>query len=84
MFLHVTSVCHIQDYQLRIAFSDGVTKDVDLSRELHGEVFVPLRDINLFRLAQVDDETRTVQWPNGADFAPEFLYEIGHEVKHVA
>jgi hypothetical protein len=52
-----------------------------LRRDLHGEVFEPLPDLELFRQVKVNEETRTIEWPNGADFAPEFLYEIGREVK---
>ena len=44
MFLRVESVSHIDGYRLRVGFSDGVVKDVDLSGELHGEIFEPLRE----------------------------------------
>ena len=84
MFIHVKNVSHIKDYELRIEFSDGAVKRVDLSKELHGEVFEPLKDSTLFRQVAVNPETNTIEWPNGADFAPEFLYEIGQEIKQVA
>ncbi|HID65255.1 MAG TPA: DUF2442 domain-containing protein [Anaerolineae bacterium] len=84
MFLHVTSVSYLEDYKLRLTFNDGVTKDVDLQDELYGEVFEPLKDIELFRQVTVNADTNTIEWPNGADFAPEFLYEIGQEVEEVA
>ena len=84
MFLHVERVTQKKGYELRLQFSDGVVKDVDLSGELYGEVFAPLRDPELFGKVKVSQETRTIEWPNGADFAPEFLYEIGREVKQVA
>ena len=84
MFLHVDRVTPKEGYELRIQFSDGIVKDVDLSSELYGEVFEPLRDPGFFRQVTVNPETRTIEWPNGADFAPEFLYEIGREVKQVA
>ncbi len=80
MFLHVTSVTHLKEYQLRLTFSNGVTKDVDLQAELYGEVFEPLQDVEFFKQVAVNPETNTIEWPNGADLAPEFLYEIGREV----
>jgi hypothetical protein len=84
MFLHVEQVTWQKGYELRIEFSDGTVKDVDLSAELYGEAFEPLRSLELFRQVKVNEETRTIEWPNGADLAPEFLYEIGREVKQVA
>ncbi len=84
MFLHVTDVRYINDYRLRLEFSDGVVKEVDLYEELHGEVFEPLKDLGFFKQVGVNRETNTIEWPNGADFAPEFLYEIGKEAKQVA
>jgi hypothetical protein len=84
MFLHVTRVSYLQSYELELEFSDGIVKKVDLSKELYGEVFDPLKDPEFFKQVAVNEETNTIEWPNGADFAPEFLYEIGQEVKQVA
>jgi hypothetical protein len=84
MFLHVDQVHALEGYTLRLAFNDGTTKDVDLSGELHGEVFEPLKDTGFFRRVVVNPETGTIEWPNGADFAPEFLHEIGRAVQQVA
>jgi hypothetical protein len=84
MRLHIRGVRNVEPYELVLEFDNGVTKHVDLSKELYGEVFEPLKDPELFRQVAVNEETGTVQWPNGADFAPEFLYEIGVEVKQVA
>jgi len=84
MFLRVKSVRHIRAYELRLEFSDGVVKDVDLSNELYGKVFEPLRDPAFFGQVRVNEETNTIEWPNGADFAPEFLYEAGKQAKQVA
>lgn len=83
MFLHVMRVTYMHDYELRLEFSDGVVKDVNLKDELYGEVFEPLKDIELFKQVHVNRDTNTIEWPNGADFAPEFLYEVGKEVKRV-
>jgi hypothetical protein len=80
MFLHVEGVIHLEEYVLRLRFNNGTVKDVDLEGELYGVVFEPLKDINLFHQVRINPETNTIEWPNGADFAPEFLYEIGREV----
>jgi hypothetical protein len=84
MFLHVLSATPLGGYSLRLEFNDGTVRDVDLSEELHGEVFEPLRDAGLFAKVVVNPDTGTVEWPNGADFAPEFLAQVGREVQRVA
>jgi hypothetical protein len=81
MFLHVTGVRHTENYKLEVTFNDGAIKEVDLEDELYGEVFEPLQDVGFFKQATVNEETNTIEWPNGADFSPEFLYEVGKEVK---
>jgi len=73
MFLHVTSVQYLEDYKLKLTFNNGAEGVVDLRSELYGEIFEPLKDKHLFE--QVYPTGRTIGWPNGADFAPEFLYE---------
>lgn len=84
MFLHVVSVRTLSGYTLRIEFSDGITRDVDLREELHGEIFEPLRDPAFFATVSVNPETGMIEWPNGADFAPEFLADIGRDLQRVA
>ena len=84
MFLHINSVQHLGEFTLRIDFSDGSVREVDLSDELHGEVFEPLRDPQVFARVVVNPDTGTIEWPNGADMAPEFLHEKGTEADQVA
>lgn len=69
---------------MELEFSDGTVKLVDLRNELYGEVFEPLQNPDFFKQVKLNAEIGTIEWPNGADFAPEFLYEIGREVKQVA
>lgn len=73
MFMHVTEARYIDNYRLWLAFNDGASGELDLSSELYGELFEPLRDSVLFRSFRL--EGHTVAWENGADFAPEFLRE---------
>jgi hypothetical protein len=75
MVPEVVEVRHIERYTLWIRFSDGAQGAVDLGSELWGPMFEPLKDVALFAQASVHPELRTVSWPNGADLAPEFLYQ---------
>jgi hypothetical protein len=84
MFLHINQVSYLGDYRLRLRFSDGQVKDVDLKDDLYGEMFEPLNNQDLFQQVKVNPETKTVEWPNGADFAPEYLSELGETVRKIA
>jgi hypothetical protein len=64
---------------LELAFADGVRKRVNIGPLLEGRVFEPLHDPAYFRKAAVDPIGATVVWPNGADIAPETLYELPEE-----
>lgn len=63
-------------HSLLLRFSDGTTRCVDLLPHLTGQVFAPLRDPEYFSRVMLDPVCGTVVWPNGADFAPEFLREL--------
>jgi Protein of unknown function (DUF2442) len=75
MFLHVKEAKYLHDYVLWLRFNDGAEGEIDLEKELEGEVFGSLKDRQLFQKFRVDPELETVVWENGADLAPEFLYE---------
>lgn len=64
-----------RDYRIWLQFADGTEGEVDLEAELWGEVFQPLKDKAQFAAFSLDHELGTIVWPNGADFAPEFLYQ---------
>ena len=75
MFLHVREAKYLHDYVIWLRFNDGAEGEADLRDELSGEVFEPLKDLSRFRRLRVDPEMQTLVWDNGADLAPEFLYE---------
>jgi hypothetical protein len=82
----ITDVQVLGHYRLRLTFADGLVGDVNLSHlRMSGGVFEPLQDPECFSQVMVDPELGTVVWPNGADLAPEVLYEraTGHPVRTV-
>ena len=72
--MRIHEVEPLRGYMLRIGFSDGYTRDVDLEPELWGPMFEPLRDPEEFRKVAVDPELGTILWPNGADLDPDVLH----------
>lgn len=80
MQTHLIEAACLHDYVVRLRFADGVTADVDLACELYGPVFEPLKDLAFFKQVSVHPQLHTLCWPNGADFAPEFLRAAVHAV----
>jgi hypothetical protein len=76
VLVHVLEACYRGDHRVWLKFDDGLEGEVDLASELRGEVFEPLRDTAYFASFRVE---QTLTWPNGADFAPEFLHELVRE-----
>lgn len=72
--IKVAAARYVSQYIIWLRFSDGTEGEVDLSAELYGEVFEPLKSVEVFKTFFVNPEWGTIAWPNGADFAPEFLY----------
>ncbi|RJP28565.1 MAG: DUF2442 domain-containing protein [Candidatus Omnitrophota bacterium] len=75
MILHVKEARYLHDYRIWLRFNDGAEGEIDLEKELDGEMFSPLKDKRTFQPFRVDRELETIVWENGADLAPEFLYE---------
>lgn len=65
----------VHDYILHLRFADGVDGDVDLKDELYGAMFEPLKKTDQFLQVAIHPDFHTLVWSNGADLAPEFLYE---------
>ena len=73
----VKLAAYLGGHRLAVTFDDGVTKLIDLAPHIHGEIFEPLSSPEFFAKFQVDADTDTITWPNGADFSPDWLYSIG-------
>jgi len=72
--VRIRDVEPLHGYILRLDFSDGSSREVDLEPELWGPMFEPLRDPDEFRKVTVDPELGTIVWPNGADLDPDVLH----------
>jgi len=70
------------DYKVSLRFSDGISGCIDLSDQLWGEMFEPLKDKKLFAQLKVNPEIPVLVWPNGADLSPEFIYERTKQAAH--
>src|SRR5204863_5046073 len=69
----VVHAVYRDEFRIQLTFNDGSTETVDFSAWLEGPIFEPLQDLAYFRRFFI--EGGTVSWPNGADIAPETLYE---------
>ena len=74
MFLHVTKAQYVDGYRVHVWFNDGTDAVIDLADSLDGPIFEPLRDVEYFKSFSI--EGHTLAWPNGADFAPEYLRSL--------
>ena len=74
MFLEISKANYIDGYKIELEFNNGEVYLVDLKNELNGSVFTPLKDKLIFKDFSI--VFNTIEWKNGADFAPEYLYEL--------
>lgn len=79
MILHILEVEVCGPHSLQLLFDDGTRKRVNVLPLLRGRVFEPLHDPAYFARVTIDPVGGTVVWPNGADFAPEALYNLAQE-----
>lgn len=74
--MDIVAVEALGGYRLKLTFADGVAGEVDFDDRKWRGVFEPLGDPEYFGRVGVDPEIGTIAWPNGADMAPEPLYEL--------
>jgi len=81
MMPHVVEGRHVKDYIIELKFNDGTVRIVDFEPYIdRGGIFSDLKDEEYFKKFFID--LNTVCWPNGADIAPERLYELGKLVEN--
>ena len=76
---HVVRAKYETGYRIHVTFNDGTAASVDFAPWLSGPVFEPLKGLPYFRKFFVDGGT--VVWPNGADIAPETLYDAAQATR---
>ena len=71
----------VAPYTLRVTFDDQTEQMINFEQVLAGELFGPLRELNLFNQVGLDLEVHTLVWPNGADFDPATLHDWSQHVE---
>ncbi len=75
----IIEVQYMSEYKIRLKFNDNTEKEVDLKDKILSDqrnIFKQLRNIEYFRQVKLNSEYDTITWPNGADIAPDTLYEM--------
>ena len=79
----VTAFQIVGDYKLQITFNDQTNRTIDFAPILIGPVFGPLKDMELFKQAKLDEDFGTLEWPNGADIDPTVLHDWPDHVEAI-
>jgi Protein of unknown function (DUF2442) len=69
-------------YEIILEFENGDVKLVDLKNHLDKGILRELKDETRFSKFKLNRDTDTIEWETGADFSPDFLYEIGETLAH--
>ena len=80
MILNVTHAEYTVGYKVFLSFNNGESVLVDLEETVFSDtrqIFKPLREVEYFKSFKIG--LNTITWDNEADFAPEFLLEIGKQ-----
>ncbi|MCX6549628.1 MAG: DUF2442 domain-containing protein [Acidobacteria bacterium] len=76
MLHDVVEARFVAEHRVFVRFDDGLAGELDLARLIRFDgVFAPLQSVERFAALRVNPDTGTIDWPNGADIAPETLYE---------
>lgn len=74
--MRIADVRPLEAHWVRLWFTNGVVKDVNLGEALSGggvfDAIYQHRDV--FEQVRVNPDTRTIEWPGGVDLDPDVLY----------
>ncbi|MGC4128053.1 MAG: DUF2442 domain-containing protein [Bergeyella sp.] len=70
----ITKADYISEYKIEFTFNTGEKFLVDLEKYLDKGIFEELRNKDYFKNFKLN--SWTIEWENGADFSPEFLYSL--------
>lgn len=74
--LRITDMKIKGHHHLWLRFNNSYEGEVNLLPLLSGPIFDPLQDPEYFAQVKLDSECGTITWPNGADLAPEAIFEL--------
>ncbi len=80
----VTDIRIVADFVLWLRFDDDSERTINFLPVLNGPIFRPLIDPIMFRQVQLNPDTGTIEWPNGADFNPTILHDWPDYEKRMA
>lgn len=74
---------YIDNFRLFVKFNDGKETIIDMENYIKSKqentIFAPLRDVENFKTVTLNRDIDTIVWANGADIAPERLYEMAQQ-----
>ncbi len=73
MYLAITNVKPLSNYQLFLTFENGENRIFDMKPYLDKGIFKELKDEKKFKSVRVSFDS--IEWCNQADIDPEVLYE---------
>jgi len=81
MYLSVISVKPLPEYKLHLIFENNEERILDMKTFLDKGIFSFLRDEKMFDTVKVSFDS--IEWDNGADLDPEFIYESSYALHPV-
>jgi hypothetical protein len=73
--IKIVKAKYYSEFKIWVEFNDGFSGIVDFNDILWGKIFEPLKEIEKFKKFRISEITNTIEWENGADLAPEYIYQ---------